>query len=73
MALPRTYGSVMMASPISWSDGTDKKIDSSLVDYVDLLFNLLGVDITYNRFQDMTESERLQFIRDLKIKRLINE
>lgn len=62
-----------MASPISWSDGTDKKIDSSLVDYVDLLFNLLGVDITYNRFQDMTESERLQFIRDLKIKRLINE
>ena len=63
---------IKMTSPISWSD-SDKKIDSSLVDYVDLLFNLLGVDIDYRRFQEMSDSERKQFIRDIKLKRIINE
>ena len=64
---------ITMASPLSWADDTDKLIDSSLVDYVDLLFNILGVDIDYRRFQSMSDSERKQFIRDLKINRVINE
>jgi len=63
---------IRMTSPISF-DNDDRQIDSSLVDYVDILFNLMGVDITYREFQNMTEGERKQFVRDLKIKKVIKE
>lgn len=68
MAIMR--GTVVMTNPISC---TDAEIDASLVEYVDLLFNLLGVDINYRRFQEMSDSERKQFIRNIKLKRLIDE
>ncbi len=50
----------------------ERKIDSSLVNYVDLLFDIMGVDITYEKFQLMSDGERKQFIRDVKINRIIN-
>lgn len=52
--------------------GHHGKIDESLVDYTDLLFNILGIDITYRRFQKMSDEERTQFIRDIKINKVIN-
>ncbi len=64
--------SIVHTSPISFLDD-DRKIDSSLVDYVDLMFNLMGIDIDYRRFQSMSDSDRKQFIRDLKINKIINE
>lgn len=61
-----------MSSGVSFIDD-GRKIDASLIDYVDLLFNLIGVDITYDEFQKMSDSERKSFIRDIKINRVINE
>lgn len=66
--------SVLISSPISFAgDPSNKKIDSSIVDYVDILFNLMGIDITYTKFQGMSELERKQFLRDIKINKIINE
>ncbi len=45
----------------------------ALVEYTDILFSLMGVDITFDRFQSMSTGERLQFVRDLKINKIINE
>ena len=53
--------------------GPSGEVDQSLIDYVDILFNLMGVEITYDRFKNMTGWERKQFLRDLKINKIINE
>lgn len=51
---------------------SSKQIDKSLVDYVNILYNILGIDIDYERFQQMTDDERKSFIRDLKINKIVN-
>jgi len=66
MMLPDISKSVWIGS------GGDRVIDTSLVDYVDILFNLMGIDMTYDRFQLMSEGERKQFVRDIKIKRVLD-
>lgn len=73
MAINELKGIVGLKGPMGpmGSPGRDL-IDESLVDYVDILFNLMGVDITYRKFQKMSDSERKQFIRDIKINKVIN-
>ncbi len=53
--------------------GPSGEVEQSLIDYVDLLFNLMGVDIKYQEFKNMSNAEKTQFIRDLKIKKVMNE
>lgn len=63
-----------MTSPLSFDhDGERRQIDASLVDYVDILFNLMGIDIDYSGFQAMSIAERKQFIRDIKINKVLDE
>lgn len=82
--MPTMRGNIVMTSPLSFDhDSERRKIDASLVDYVDLLFNfliirrirfnLMGIDIDYSRFQAMSIAERKQFIRDIKINKVLNE
>ena len=72
--MPTMRGNIVMTSPLSFDhDGERRQIDASLVDYVDLLFNLMGIDIDYSRFQAMSIAERKQFIRDIKINRVLDE
>lgn len=52
--------------------GPPGKIDKSLVEYTDILYSLMGIDITYERFQKMSDEERKQFIRDIKLNKIIN-
>ena len=65
---------IVMTTPLSFDyDEQRRPIDASLVDYVDILFSLMGIDIDYVRFQSMTKDERKQFIRDIKINRVLKE
>lgn len=48
-------------------------IDKTLIEYIDLLYQIMGVDITFERWKNMTEGEKLQLIRDIKLKKLIEE
>ena len=47
------------------------KITADLVEYIDLLYHLLGIDINYWDWKKMTISEKISFARDLKIKKLL--
>ncbi len=47
-------------------------IDKNLIEYIDLLYQLLGVDIDFERWKNMNLSDRINLIRDIKIKKLID-
>lgn len=65
--------SITIAGTLAFADDTkNRKIDKSLVDYVDLMFSIMNIDITYERFQQMSDGERKQFIRDIKINKIID-
>ena len=46
-------------------------IHVDLVEYIDLLYHLMGVDITYRDWHEMSDSDKLSFARDLKIKKIV--
>ena len=46
-------------------------IHVDLIEYIDLLYHLMGVDITYRDWHEMSDSDKLSFARDLKIKKII--
>ncbi len=46
--------------------------DKNLIEYIDLLYQLLGVDIDFERWKNMNLSDRINLIRDIKIKKLID-
>jgi hypothetical protein len=56
---------------ISWTDGTF--MNSDIVEYIDIFYQLMGIDMDYERFSKMTKEERISFIRDLKLQKLIDE
>ena len=45
----------------------------NLIEYVDLLYSIVGVDIKFEGFCNMSESERKSFIRQIKIEKIINK
>jgi len=46
-------------------------IHVDLVEYIDLLYHLMGVDITYRDWHEMSDSDKLSFARDLKIEKIV--
>ena len=56
---------------ITWGDGSF--MNSDIVEYIDLLYQFMGIDMDYKRFSEMTKEEKRGFIRDLKLKKLIDE
>ena len=52
----------------NWSDSIS--IDKTLIEYIDLLYQIMGVDITYDRWKNPSSGEKLQLIRDIKLKKL---
>lgn len=47
------------------------ELDKSLIEYIDLLYQLIGVDMNYDKFKNLSTSEKQAFIRDIKIKKLL--
>ena len=56
---------------ITWSDGTF--MNSDIVEYIDIFYQFIGIDMDYKRFSEMTKEEKKGFIRDLKLKKIIDE
>jgi len=53
---------------LSWGDGIS--INSDIIEYIDIFYQFMGIDMDYNRFSEMTKEEKKAFIRDLKIKKI---
>jgi hypothetical protein len=41
-------------------------------EYFDFIVEILGIDITFDEFKVMSDSEKKSFIRDLKIKKILD-
>ena len=41
------------------------------VEYIEFLFQLLGIDLTYDQFTKMSQLEMKTFIRDYKLEKLL--
>ena len=55
---------------ITWNDGIS--MNSDIIEYVDIFYQLMGIDMDYKRFSIMTKEEKISFIRDIKLKKLID-
>ena len=45
-------------------------INEKLIEYIDMLYYILDVDITYEKWSNMNQDEKLTFMRDIKIKKI---
>lgn len=52
---------------ISWS----KRDDDKMIDFIEFVLKIMGIDLKYHDFKEMSTQERVAFIRDLKIDRLL--
>jgi len=56
---------------LNWTDGTF--MNSDIVEYIDIFYQFMGIDMDYERFSKMTKEEKKGFIRHLKLQKLIDE
>jgi len=58
------------SNSIGWGDGTF--MNSDIIEYIDIFYKFMGIDMDYERFSKMTKEEKKGFIRDLKLQKLID-
>lgn len=46
-------------------------INRDLIEYIDFAFQIMDIDLNYEDFKKMSESERKSFLRDIKINKII--
>jgi hypothetical protein len=56
---------------ISWTDGNF--MNSDIIEYIDIFYQFMGIDMDYERFSKMTKEEKKGFIRDLKLQKIIDD
>ena len=55
---------------INWGNGIT--MNSDIIEYIDIFYQFMGIDMDYKRFSEMTKEEKKAFVRDLKIKKIID-
>ena len=71
---PYWINTPVISSPnttLSWGDGIS--MNSDIVEYVDIFYQLMGIDMDYKRFSIMSKEEKRSFIRDIKLQKLIDD
>ena len=71
---PYWINTPVISSPnttLSWGNGIS--IDSDIIEYIDIFYQLMGIDMDYKRFSIMTKEEKRSFIRDIKLQKLIDD
>ena len=56
----------------SWVYNSPKIEQEKLILYIDLMAQLLGINMNFEKFSEMTPEEIKSFTRDLKLKKLID-
>ncbi len=56
----------------SWLYNSSKIEQEKLILYIDLMAQILGIDINFQKFSEMSPEEIKSFTRDLKLKKLID-
>lgn len=66
---PGTYLTTDSSGSISWS----KRDDDKMIDFIEFALEIIGVDLKYSDFKEMSVHERTAFIRDLKIDSILGK
>jgi hypothetical protein len=45
---------------------------SDVIEYFNFIVEILGIDITFEEFKNMNSNEKKSFIRDIKIKKILD-
>ena len=61
-----TSGSNNTSIGYSWVDQNDK-----IKDFIEFGLQIMGIDLTYDKFIEMDEMERKTFIRDYRLEKLL--
>jgi hypothetical protein len=75
MSFINTTTTISAGTGIVYTNGSNIsniEIDKSLIEYIDLLYQLISIDMNYDKFKDLSTSEKQAFIRDIKIKKLLD-
>ena len=67
-----TSGTTTNISSGSWVYNSPKIEQEKLILYIDLMAQLLGINMNFEKFSEMTPEEIKSFTRDLKLKKLID-
>lgn len=46
-------------------------IDSTTIEYIDFVAEILGIDINYEKFKKMSDSDKKSFLREIKINNIL--
>lgn len=42
-----------------------------LIEYIDLLYQIMGIDITFEKWCELSASEKISLIRDIKLNKIL--
>lgn len=51
----------------TWSTGNDK-----MVEFIEFALKLMSIDLKYSDFKNMSDSDKIAMIRDMKINKIID-
>lgn len=66
------YTGITTTSCGSWIYNSPRIEQENLILYIDLMAQLLGIDMNFQKFSEMSPEEIKSFTRDLKLKKLID-
>ena len=66
---PGTFLTTDSSGSISWS----KRDDDKMIDFIEFALEIMGIDLKYHDFKEMSVHEKAAFIRDLKIDRILGK
>jgi hypothetical protein len=64
---PGSYLMTDSSGTLSWSSKND-----TMVEFVEFALEIMGIDLKYSEFTKMSDAEKIAFIRDLKIKKILD-
>lgn len=50
-----------------------KKEKEDFITYIDFLFQVFEIDMCFEKWREMSESERISLLREIKLKKIIRE
>lgn len=63
-----TSGTILSGS---YNYGIPHTEDKNLIEYIDFISTILGIDINYEKFKKMSDSEKKSFLREIKINNIL--
>ena len=46
-------------------------MDKDLIEFINFAFEILGVDISYQQFKELTKEERKSILREIKLNKIL--